>query len=779
MSSLIRQLRDSAFFGFLILAVLGAPAAPAASREALHWSGKKQVWDRKSGLIQLAGSAQLVQQGQVLTADEMVIDLQGRTVEARGHCLFLSRDLIMQGESMRFHLDTHNGTIQGGRISTEGFTMVGERISRLGAGRFQATRAEYTTCKDCPQSWSVFGDQVDLTFGEYARIWGVRGEVADVPITWFPYVIFPLKTERQSGLLVPRFGVSGADGLVFVQPFFWAINRSADMTLGVGTYSRRGFRAELEGRYQYSAQSVAHGNFFFQRDETYFPVRRSFVSGATQLLAPEPSRFALNLEQRHQLTEQWDEKLVIHEARDTDYPSQIGDIPGRTDSVLGSSLALTRNTPQSSVVLSAQRYRNRLGPDPMVFDSSVVQTVPSFVMTTNERPWGYGFNGGITFGLSRFTRGDGTFDPDILGGGVSPVLSGGAPRPGIDPIRKATRLTLIPRVYSSVPLVDGVSIVPSAEYRASYYDFANDSGVGALRRGYLLTQLDLSAQWERIYQARYKHFLRPRLNYSFIPSVQESLGHPFVQQMAYAQGQGFSGYNFDNYDIIPRDTARSYNNYFLPLGNALTVGLTSQLIRKNGPGGSYSRLLELTAGQTVNFREYRLPESSRQPFSRFSSALLLGLDQFTSSLSYFYYPYARMDGSSNRNKISAQVAWSWQRGVRQRVFEFERSVTLGYQYDRLDGINRIKNLNGTLRFSLTDSILPYFGLDYHLRTEAQDPSKLQRANAGVTFQSLSQCWKASMNFSRTLERPGTSFDFNLALNLAGEGFGESPISVPR
>ncbi len=102
-----------------------------------------------------------------------------------------------------------------------------------------------------------------------------------------------------------------------------------------------------------------------------------------------------------------------------------------------------------------------------------------------------------------------------------------------------------------------------------------------------------------------------------------------------------------------------------------------------------------------------------------------------------------------------------------------------YQYDRLDGINRVKNLGGVLRFSLTDSILPHAGLDYHLRTAVDDPSRLQRANVGVTFQSLSQCWRASTNLSQTLERPGITFDFNLALSLTGEGFGASPISVPQ
>ena len=115
----------------------------------------------------------------------------------------------------------------------------------------------------------------------------------------------------------------------------------------------------------------------------------------------------------------------------------------------------------------------------------------------------------------------------------------------------------------------------------------------------------------------------------------------------------------------------------------------------------------------------------------------------------------------------------FEKATRKRVLEFERSLGLGYQYDRLDGKNRIKTVSSVLRFSITDSILPFAGAEYNLALGPQDPGRLQRVNAGMTFQSDSQCWKATVNLSKTLERPGTNVDFNLALNLSGEGFSAS------
>jgi len=770
-----------ALVAFFLVADLSFPVLESRAAEgsgALHWSARKQVWDRKSQLVSLSGNAILSQSGERLMADSMKIDLQARKVTAQGNCLYLARDIIMQSQSMVFNLDTRTGTIFGGKIATENFSLSGEKISRLGEARFSAINAEYTTCKDCPQSWSFFGEEVDLTFGGYAKMRQVRGKVGDVPITWFPYLVFPLKTQRQSGLLMPRFRFSGADGLAFVQPFFWAISRSLDLTLGAGTYSARGARLEFEGRAAFESGS-AQANFYFQRDQTYRPKLIDSVTGALSALEPIQNRWGLLVSQRQSLGEQWTQTLRIEEVSDANYPSDLGDLESRREAVLTSSFALTRTTPWSSGVLSVRRFRNRLGPNPLKWDGQVVQAIPTLSLTSNERPWFSRFHGGVATSFSRFSRIEGPFDRDVVGeiAGLPAVglRAGGTPELGRDPIRQGSRLTLTPSLYTDWTPIDGVSLIPSAKYRASFYDFdRTQTGVRTLNRGYLLTQLEVTSELARIYRdedrsSGYKHTFRPTLTYSLIPLIQEDANHPFVQQMFYAQERGFSGYNFDNLDIIPRDSTRSYNNYFLPLGNSLALGVVSQLYRKF-EDGRVARQLEFSASQTVDFRELRLDPSSRQPLSRFASALSGDFGPISGRVFYFYYPYALPDPPSNRNKVSSSLSYVFEKATRHRVLDFERSVTVGYQYDRLDGINRIKNLTGAVKFSLTDSILPFAGVDYNLSTGPDDPGKLQRVNTGLTFQSVSQCWSATINVSQTLERPGTNLDFDLSLNLAGEGF---------
>jgi LPS-assembly protein len=60
---------------------------------------------------------------------------------------------------------------------------------------------------------------------------------------------FPVKLNRQTGLLMPEPGTSNRKGNQYLQPFFWAINDHTDATVYAHYMSDRGLRAGLEYRY--------------------------------------------------------------------------------------------------------------------------------------------------------------------------------------------------------------------------------------------------------------------------------------------------------------------------------------------------------------------------------------------------------------------------------------------------------------------------------------------------------------------------------------------------
>ena len=294
----------------------------------------------------------------------------------------------------------------------------------------------------------------------------------------------------------------------------------------------------------------------------------------------------------------------------------------------------------------------------------------------------------------------------------------------------------------------------------------------------MLLQANLSTQLERIYDTpdpdrpKQKHLIRPILTYSNIPYIREQREHPFLEQIQFAQKNGFSGYNFDDNDIVPVDNSPSQTDYFVPLGNSLTYGFSTQLITRygaeNSPSPSYQTNLEWDAGQSLNFRQFRNSPNNRQPLSRAYSTLLYSVPpHYSSSTTYYYYPYL----GQYSNVISTSQSYIFERATHQHILTYDRSITFSFSRDQsacsAPGCGSL-DVSGTVAFSLNDYILPTGYADYSMVQH-----QLNTAGAGLAFQSPAQCWKLTSNLDYTVQTKTTSVSFNLLLNLDGTGFGAS------
>ncbi len=773
-------MRSTVFLRYLLISCFGIalfslnPAIALTENQPIHFSGDKQLWDRKKNKVELFGHAAVNQSGETLLADYILLDLNSRILDARGDCVYMATESVIWGEEMHFNLDTRTGTIVTGRVSNEKFTLRGERINKLGPGRFQTHWGNYSTCKDCPYSWSFDAEDMDASIGGYAFLTNVITRIKEAPALWLPYLVFPMKSQRESGVLFPHFTFSGQNGVTFVLPYFWAISRSFDMTFGLGEYSAKGHRFEWEGRYALGPRTFGVEHFYYLSD-------REFTVG--------PQRFALDLTQSHELPYGIDAKLKLIEVSDNlypfNYPLDVGGYAG--EAFLRSNLIFSHSAPHYSFFLDIERYRNLLNStygdltaQQTQFDPKTVQVLPRIVGTTQDQFLGdTGLVGGMTFGLTRFSRSAGPFDYDIVTRGYGTIDLNNPPpfTPGVDPIRKVNRFSLNPSLYTTFRPFDVFSVVPSVQYFGYFYDFGNQLGpqVSNLSRGYLLFQLDMSAQFERIYNfpdnleyPRVKHLIRPLLTYSLIPLRQENSNHPFLAQIQNAQKNGISGYNFDDQDIVPYTYNQSGALYFVPLGHSLSYGLTSQWIRRKSHleigTPTYENVVELSAGEAINILEISdstaVDPNNKHVFTRFFTTLLFNFQKVTSQTTYYYNP--DISPYLGRNTLSTGLTYTLEKALHQRIMSFERSVSLNYNYNQF---NSTSNLVGSVNFSISDYILPSFSASYDFAT-----SRLFSAGTGVQLQSPSQCWKIIAGVSYSTMNPWT-FSFDLQLNLAGDGFG--------
>ncbi len=725
------------------------------------------VLKRKDHVVLLRGNAYVFKNNEVIRADSIDYENETDHVKASGRVVYQYGEYTIRADSIDLDLVNHIGTVINGSVSNGRFSLRGSKLRQEGTDHFIIQDYNYSTCHDCPNSWELTGKNADFRLEGYAYIHDFVFKVKDASLFWLPYIVLPAKTKRQSGLLFPRWGVNQVYGAYFVQPYFVALSDWADMTLGGGYYSSRGARFEWEGRYSLTERSNGSVNLDWTRDNS--------VSGNAY-------RYAIRSAITQEMPFGFEGKIRLNEVSDSGYPVTYSeDVPGRFEPVLASDLFFSRNDPGLSTVISLRRFRNLLQFDssgnPLSgFDGSTVQEFPRIVVNSNDKfVFGQNFAAGVEARFNRFTRGTGPFDTFTVGSTST------------ETIREANRFTLIPNLYTTLNPEPWLSLTPSVQYRSFFYNF---NGVYQnLARGYLLGQAELSLQLEKVYRTSdpeisYKHTIRPLLTYSVIPTIQTSANHPFVEQV---QSQARPGQYFDNWDIVPQKTTQNLNSYFTPLGNSLTYGLVSQVLRKdtsaNG-GSGLSRRFEVGVTQTLDLMEAkRLLEDpnkdDRIVLSPLFSHLTYADKSFSASLEYTYYSFlnryhdADLLTYPSPHRLSSGLSWIWARMYRDGIVRFDRSVLVGYTFSKLTA--KVSSLQTSGNFSLNDYIMPKVALSYNL---ASGSFLLLDSALSVLFQSPSRCWQLEVGFNRSIDR-GTGPVLNFALNLSGESYGALDDSLKK
>ncbi len=730
--------------------IVGSFFSGAWASGPLHWSGKKTRWDRKNGIVELFEDARVTQPGQVLTADYIYLDLNKRHVDAKGNCVYRSETVTIESEEIHMGIDSRLGSFIEGRVSDGAFLLQGEVVEKIGVKRYRTKNGKYTTCVDCAPSWSFEGGEVELEVEGYAYLENVKVRIKDAPFVWFPYLVVPIKRQRQTGLLPIRFGIAAATGSWVLQRLFLATSDWSDMTLGLGWYSERGRRLEWEGRYQLTPFSYARANVFSVNDLEGDPVQ---------------NRWAIRVDQRQELPWGITQKIAINEVSDLEYPIDFpGDIGGREDPAMTSEVQLAHVGKQFSASLEAKRHRNLLWfEEPTKFDQRTVQILPRARLATSDRfLFGTPIVAGIQAELTRFDRAAGAFDYDPSSTPGDPI------EPGVDPIRKATRVSATPRLYASFRPFDLFSYTPRVEYRSYFYSF--DQEYQDLSRGYLLVQNDLSMQFEKVWGSgtvedpKMKHLLRPKIRYARIPYINEP-SHPFLTQV-----DRETGYAFDQFDDVPLTSTKNLENYYIPLGNSLSYEVVSQWIQKNpnskGALPQYTQLAKLTAGQSIDFSELEKPVSERIPLTRFFSTASLNLNPVGFSAVYFYYPHLNRllpPGTPEvRSPHEVNLSLSYSLSEKPLTYQnpFRRSLSLSYYFRKLN--SSIEGMIGEFGYSLTDHLLPVIGAQYDFLTQ-----RFIRSYLDLEFRSPSKCWHIHFRAEHFVDN-GIAINFNFALDFTGQ-----------
>ena len=195
-------------------------------------SADNVAYDAATTTYRATGRVIIEKQATRLVADRVAFNSKAMTAEAAGHVVLTAGDDILTGERLELDMKQETGVVHGGSLFLEEnhFYIRGERIEKTGRNTYRVDKGSFTSCDGDRPDWIITARSLEVTMEGYGTATHAVFRAADVPVIYAPYIFFPAKTKRQTGLLLPEAGYSDRKGFYWDQPLFWAINDSSDAT---------------------------------------------------------------------------------------------------------------------------------------------------------------------------------------------------------------------------------------------------------------------------------------------------------------------------------------------------------------------------------------------------------------------------------------------------------------------------------------------------------------------------------------------------------------------
>jgi LPS-assembly protein len=325
------------------------------------------------------GNVVIISQKDTVYGELASLDQDTMMVKIEGNVRLITKDMTLYGSRIDYNIATGGAHIKNARILTSAFSLVANDLIRINENEYMAKDAEFTTCKDCTESWSVYGKNILIEVDKYVKIKHGLLKVKGVDVIYLPYLVIPILSKRETGILVPRISSRPREGLSFEQPFFWAIDDHKDLTLSPTFWAERGYGGDFQYRQRFSEMSWLEVNGRALNDAIYQPGKNNQSKSGEDFF-----RYFTDIE-THQF---WSPNLGSHirytGVRDLDvildHPQYTN--PRTNSSDFGLHSFVNWRQDLFSVNAEANYLRNQLFDDPAEFDRSYVQVMPRLTFNT-------------------------------------------------------------------------------------------------------------------------------------------------------------------------------------------------------------------------------------------------------------------------------------------------------------------------------------------------------------------------------------------------------------
>jgi len=659
-----------------------------------------------------------------LSADEVRVDRSTRAAVADGNIRATTGEDTLYGERLEIDLEKETGALFGGTLFLEedNYHVQAEKIVKSGIDTYSAQDVRVTTCDGESPAWEINGKEFDITYGGYGKVKHGFFKVKEVPVFYTPYMVFPMKTVRQTGLLSPGFDVSQRNGVQISQPFYWAISDSSDATFYLDYISRRGVKLGTEYRYLLSEDDYGMAMFDFLKDR-----KVDDGSGTTsqdwgythdRYLRPNTDRywFRMKHDQRFDSTSLY---LDLDIVSDQDYlyefrrgksgftasASQFLSMFNRelddyNETVRKNRIGVSNQWPGYSLNAEVRWWDDVIARTQADTDDTVVQSLPMVSFDGYRQPLG-----GTPLYVAFQTQAAVLYRQNGTTG---------------------ERIDLYPRIYLPYRLGRLLNIEPSVGGRATLWQIERfDEGLQESSRNRHRElydfRLDLSSEIYNVYKPDWggigglKHVAKFQVEYDYIPNVDQE-DYPY----------------FDGVDRIDGE-------------NLITYSIVNTITTRRGEAGAYSynQAMRLELSQDFDIKRHR--EGNPEPFGPIEAYLWFNMGKW--------------------GNLLADADWSTYSGT-----FLSRNIGYGVSDGRGDvfGIQHryTESLLETFKVTATLKLWDSFWLFPTYERNIKDDHMVARSLEAVY---RAQCWSLSTLYEEDYEIEGINRHLGFEITFYGLG----------
>ncbi len=496
----------------LLLAVSSVATAQPSLRPATRTKRPPQLEIRaqsetiQKGAYDLEGHVEVNYEGTKVTADQATYNSATGEITATGHVTFTSPEAHLEAQRARYNVATGRGSFyrasgyvhprlrpRAGVLQTSSpFYFRAQKVVRLNESDYILDHGRVTTCKRPCRGWAITTSKAHVEVNDKVVTHNAVIHFLRLPALYLPVMITSIqRAPRRTGFLLPTVGDSSQKGVILGDSFFWVINPSADLTLGLENYSIRGLARMARLRARPSEDSFLNVNYFGVNDRGSGPLRQNRAPGNSVEAKGEDENLWDGF--RGVLNVDYVNSLAFRLAFSPNFAEAVS-------SEAHQDAFATKNFGAYSINFDASRYQNFLSAQTPT-NSVVINRWPSFSFSGIDQqiknsPLYFSFSGSAA-GVSRDEPGFRT--PDF-----------------------SDRLDFHPQLTLRIKSFAGFHVTPKVSARVTHYGTSLKPDQSPLTR--LLGEISVDFRppsFEKVFSKphfgyRFKHVIQPDIRYRLV-----------------------------------------------------------------------------------------------------------------------------------------------------------------------------------------------------------------------------------------------------------------------